>query len=195
MKKLSSFPIMTIFCVLIFSLFSGVECNESDDPKCAGFISEILTWRPTPIAHTDRTLDPSQHYQGLVGTENACLYWYKSSFFELCREEAIIFNVTIEIKEEYKDKIYSNGAFIDFTKGNFVKIDNYKYSTENGVYIITGELTVSGNSDHYLEGVERVPFECNVHVAIKQQTDIESTHAFFNNIVHSIKINYAYTKP
>lgn len=194
MKKLKSFSIVTILCVLAFLLFSGVECNESDDPKCSAFKSEIITWRPTPIAQTDQLLNPVNHYQGLVGTGHACLYWYQSHYFVLCRDEAVIFSMTVEMKEEHKDKVYSLGGFIEFPKGKTAGVDNFTYDTNNGVYTVTGELTVSGNSDHFPDDGE-VIFACVVTMSLEQQTDIESTHAFFNNVVHAIKINYAYTMP
>jgi hypothetical protein len=173
-----------------------VECNDDNnknEPKCDAFQNQQETWRPTPVDENDIALNPSNHFLGHVGTENACMYKYESNALVVCLKEAIIYTMYIEVKEEYKDKIYSLSGYVTFISQETIPIKDITYSTNNGVYLITGKLTIPGNTYSNEGGGEVI--SCVAQVAIDLHTDTPTTNGVFNDMINRITVDYAYYSP
>jgi hypothetical protein len=101
--------------------------------------------------------------------------------------------MSIEAKEEFKDKIYSVSGFVDFVHQKNIPLENITSTTNNGLYILTGELIIPGKTYSNDSGGEII--ECVAQVFIDLHTDTQTTHTAFNNIINRITVDYAYHSP
>jgi len=191
MKK-SILPTLVGFaCIIAFFLFSGLECNDKDpvDPgtHCLYFRSYKITWRPTPVDNLDRALSPGQHANDMIGSIQYYSYYLDGLIDKVCMKEATIVDFRVEIKEEFKNEIIVMGN-VEHNDINF-DVNNWNYSTANGIYHVSGSVTINGDPTG-----EETRMTCGFVIAVNVHTDLETTSAFFNNVVNMIQLDWAYTE-
>lgn len=191
MKKLNSFPLVAVGCLLTLFLFTGVECNEDDpnnpaEPHCLNFRSYKVTWRPTPIDNMDRPLTPKEHF--LDGGLGKALFSYQIKEYGsiVCLKEATVVDFYITIETEF----FNEFLFIDEIKLNGKEHDvEWTYSESGELTSAHAGITIGGEQEGTSGG-----YSLAVLFYAPFRPDIESTYAFVNNVVHEITIDWAYTE-
>lgn len=187
--KLSQNFLLSLVCIFVFLLFSGLECNNEDppdqNPHCLYFRSYKITWRPTPIDNLDRPLNPSEHYSGETGNLSTYIYRPDGNIKKVCTGEAVIVDFLVEIKEEFKDDFILFG-YID-GRGEVGYVNNWKYSTISEVYTATSSTTFEGQSSASEEQFE-------ISFLLGYAGSSEYPDQVVQNTINRIQIDWTFTE-
>jgi|TARA_B100001971_G_C18059614_1_gene467220 hypothetical protein len=172
-----------------FLLFSGLECNEKNDPEgeCLYFRSFKIAWKDTPVDPLDRPLNPEEHI--IQVADNYYWFNYKPSDYieKVCMKEATIVTFIIKVKEEFYQQFATDHTLV-YDNFGFQDID-WSNSTSNGIFTSVGSKTIDGNP----AGGE-TNMELGISVVLQNQGDATSTIEFYKNAVVEVVIDWAYTE-
>jgi len=188
MKKLNSFPVVAVLCSLIFLLFAGVECNETEpenqDAKCQQYRSLKVTWLHNPNEQGERLLDPASHVTSSNSVGVQFTYNVKVTEKVLCLREitAVDFYVTVKKDDTYESTI---GATIILGDEPHLPVWDQSGDDERR-YFHAGE-TVSGDPNG-----TNVNYELLITVTIYKNGDEETFEIVevFDNLYEKIQIDW-----
>ncbi len=196
MKLSSPTTLLSFTCLFVFLLFSGLECPKNEpnaiDPHCdnINWLNRTDSWRPTPINENDQLLNPPAHLQYCGEQGNWCYYAYHLfDPMDFCKSEYVRLTIEVILKTEYIDDFVIQ-AYIEINgTNNNHSIEDIDIHTQWDVTTISGGVGIEGDT-YALDG--KVDFI--VDIVVKKKSDMEATHAFVNNAINYIEIDYSFTE-
>lgn len=195
MKKPIPITLVGIFCLFSFILFSGVECNENNDPNipddaCQDFKSFKVNWTKNPQGAGQKLLDPLAHKN--YSDDDIMLLTYQTLVSDkvICTREGTFVDIYLTISKDFQFDIELDGGIV--ISNNSHNPEGWEKTESETTKYFHGGITVKGDPNG-----TNADYGIAVIVKIKKKTGSELDGQIleeFNEACHKIEFDWAFTE-